>query len=40
MVGAFIANDLLYVISYFAAEPYYFGKHVDEAKIIIETASL
>ncbi len=40
MVGAFIANDLLYVISYSAAEPYYFGKHVDEAKIIIETASL
>ena len=40
MVGAFIANDLLYVISYSAAEPYYFGKHVDEAKKIIETASL
>jgi hypothetical protein len=40
MVGAFIANDLLYVISYSAAEPYYYGKHVDEAKRIIETASL
>ena len=40
MVGAFIANDLLYVISYSAAEPYYYGKHVDEAKMIIETASL
>jgi len=40
MVGAFIANELLYVISYSAAEPYYFGKHVDEAKLIIETASL
>ncbi len=40
IVGAFIANDLLYVISYSAAEPYYYGKHVDEAKRIIETASL
>ncbi len=40
MVGAFIADDLLYVISYSAAEPYYYGKHVDEAKMIIETASL
>ena len=40
MAGAFIANDLLYIMLYVAAEPYYYGKHVDEAKLIIETASL
>jgi hypothetical protein len=40
MVGAFIANELLYVISYSAAEPYYYGKHLEEAKMIIETATL
>jgi hypothetical protein len=40
LVGAFIANDHLYVISYSAAEPYYYGKHIDEAKMIIESATL
>ena len=40
MVGAFIANDLLYIMIYVAAEPYYYGKRVDEARSIIETATL
>jgi len=40
VVGAFIANDLLYLMLYVAAEPYYYGKHLDEAMSIIETASL
>ena len=40
MAGAFIANDLLYIMIYVAAEPYYYGKHVDEARSIIETATL
>jgi hypothetical protein len=40
MAGAFIANELLYIMIYVAAEPYYYGKHVDEAKSIIETARL
>lgn len=40
LVGAFIANELLYMMIYVAAEPYYYGKHADEAKSIIETATL
>ncbi len=40
VAGAFIANDLLYLMLYVAAEPYYYGKHLDEAMSIIETASL
>lgn len=40
VAGAFIANDLLYFMLYVAAEPYYYGKHLDEAMSIIETATL
>ena len=40
MVGAFIANDHLYLVTYSAAEPYYYGRHADEAKMIIESATL
>ncbi len=40
MAGAFVANEMLYVILYIAAEPYYFGKHLEEAETIIKTAHL
>lgn len=40
MVGAFVADEMLYMILYIAAEPYYFGKHADEAAAIIKTAHL
>lgn len=39
-VGAFVANEMLYFILYIAAEPYYFGKHLEEATTIIQTAHL
>jgi hypothetical protein len=40
MVGAFIANDHLYLVMYSAAEPHYYGESLDEAKRIIESATL
>jgi hypothetical protein len=40
LVGAFVANGHLYLITYTAAEPYYYGKYIDEAKMIIESATL
>jgi hypothetical protein len=40
LVGAFIANGLLYMMLYVAAEPYYYDKHLGEASVIIETATL
>ena len=40
MVGAFVANEMLYMILYIAAEPYYFDKHAEEAAAIIKTAHL
>ena len=39
-VGAFIANDKLYLLYYLAAEPYYYGKHESAAQAIIESARL
>lgn len=38
IVGAFIADELLYVMWYFAAEPYYFEKHRVAAEAIIMSA--
>ena len=38
--GAFVANEMLYFILYIAAEPYYFGKHLEEATTVIQTAHL
>jgi len=40
LAGAFIVDELLYMMLYVAAEPYYYGKHIDEARSIIETAYL
>ena len=39
-VGAFIANEKLYLIYYLAAEPYYYGKHESAAKAIINSTQL
>ena len=39
-VGAFIADEELYLMFYFAAEPYYFGKHQSAAEEIIMSANL
>ncbi len=40
MAGAFVANEMLYLILYIAAEPHYFGKHQEEAATIIKAAHL
>ena len=40
MVGAFIANDRLYMVIYLAATPYYFDKHRESAASIIKSARL
>jgi hypothetical protein len=39
-VGAFVANEKLYLMYYLAAEPYYYGKHESAAKAVIESAML
>jgi hypothetical protein len=39
-VGAFIANDELYLMFYLAAEPNYYGKHESAATAIIESAQM
>lgn len=40
VVGAFVANEQLYVMWYFAAEPFYYGKHLPAAEAIIKSARL
>jgi len=40
ITGAFVANDKLYLLVYFGAQPYYFDKHRDEALAIIRSASI
>lgn len=40
IVGAFIANDELYIMWYFGAEPYYYDKHLADAEAIISSATL
>jgi len=39
-VGAFIAEDKLYLIYFIAAVPYYYDKHIAEADAIIRSATL
>jgi hypothetical protein len=39
-VAAFIANDQLYIMFYFAAEPYYYDKHYAAADAIMRSAIL
>ena len=40
IVGAFIANDKLYFMYYFAADPYYYAKDLAAAEAIIKSAAL
>ena len=40
LVGAFIANDELYIMMYIAVETHYFDKHLAEAETIIKGAKL
>jgi len=40
LVGAFVANDKLYVMYYLGATPHYYGKHVAEAEAIIKSATI
>lgn len=39
-VGAFIVEEHLYIMWYFAADPYYFDKHQSQAESIIQSARL
>ena len=39
-VGAFIANESLYLMYFLGAVPYYYDKHIDEAAAIIASARL
>ena len=40
LVGAFIANEKLYVVYFLDATPYYYGKHIAEAEAIIKSATI
>ena len=40
LVGAFVADDELYVIMYIAVETYYYDKHIAEAESVIKGARL
>ena len=40
LVGAFIANEKLYVVYFLGATPYYYGKHIAEAEAIIKSATI
>ena len=40
VVGAFIADEKLYIMWYFGADPYYYTKHLASAVAIIESARL
>lgn len=40
LVGAFIADDKLYVVYFLGATPHYYGKHVAEAEAIIKSATI
>ncbi len=40
LVGAFIADDKLYVMYFLGATPYYFSKHIAEAEAVIKSATI
>ena len=40
LVGAFIANERLYVLFFLGATPYYYDKYVAEAEAIIKSATI
>lgn len=39
LVGAFIANEKLYVVYFLGATPYYYDKHIAAAEAVIKSAS-
>jgi hypothetical protein len=40
LVGAFIADDKLYVMYFLGATPHYYSKHIAEAEAIIKSAAI
>lgn len=40
LVGAFIADDKLYVIYFLGAVPHYYGKHIAAAEAIVKSATI
>ena len=40
VVGAFVADDELYIMWYIGATPYYFDKHLADADAVIRSATL
>ena len=40
LVGAFIADDKLYVLYFLGATPHYYGKHIAEAEAVIKSATI
>lgn len=40
LTGAFIEAEKLYMVIYLGAKPYYFEKHLDEARVIVRGATL
>lgn len=40
LAGAFVAADKLYMMIYVAADPYFFGKHLEKAQVLITGARL
>ena len=40
LVGAFVANDKLYVMYFLGAVPHYYSKHISEAEAIIKSATI
>lgn len=40
LVGAFIADDKLYVMYFLGATPHYFSKHIAEAEAVIKSATI
>lgn len=40
LAGSFIANDRLYMLMFFGAQPYYYDKHLADAEAIITGARL
>jgi hypothetical protein len=40
LVGAFIADDKLYVMYFLGATPHYYGKYIAEAEAVIKSATI
>ena len=40
VVGAFIVEARLYMMIFLAAEPYYYGKHIEDVLKILDSATI